>query len=117
MIKSIYALLDKKAEYYMTPMFTRSENEAKRLLVSSMINVEELRTYADDYELCKIGEFDEKTGTLTPLSNPKFTMAGHEAKHVAEKHLKKKHQQEIDDEVMLRENDDRLNSIKEVKQA
>lgn len=66
------SILDNRADVYNTPFFSRGLGEAERNFQElcndpkSMVN-----KYPDDYSLYLIGEFDDQTGKLESLKEPK----------------------------------------------
>lgn len=66
MIK-IYAIYDQKLEAYNRPFFLISEGVAIRAFQDEINNIDsELSKHPADYDLYKLGEYDEQTGEITP---------------------------------------------------
>ena len=66
MIK-IYAIYDEKLEAYNRPFFLISDGVAIRAFQDEINNKEsELSKHPEDYDLYKIGEYNEETGNITP---------------------------------------------------
>lgn len=66
MIKQIYSIYDKKASFYLTPFVMHNDEEAVRALVTTMASAPELplATNPEDYQLAKIGNFDDSTSEI-----------------------------------------------------
>lgn len=71
MIKEIFSIRDGKSELYGQPFFQNTEAEASRNLArltqdpSSLIS-----SYPEDFDLYKIGQYDDSTGTLIGYDTP-----------------------------------------------
>lgn len=66
MIREIYAIFDKKAEYHITPlMFVRNRNEAIRSVQGAVNSPGSmLHDYPFDFALYSLGRFDENSGAF-----------------------------------------------------
>jgi hypothetical protein len=63
----IYSVRDSKAKAYMRPFFVQSDEVAIRAIKQAMFDPEsEFYRFAEDYSVWYIGEFDDKTGEITP---------------------------------------------------
>lgn len=69
MIVKLYSVFDSAAQAYNTPLTFQSEGLAIRSF-SDAVNKEDsnFRRHAKDYTLFRIGEFDDATGEIKPLS-------------------------------------------------
>lgn len=65
----IYSIHDSKASFYDRPFFARTDGEAIRLF-SDAINDEKtpISAHYADFTLFGLGEFDEQTGVITPVT-------------------------------------------------
>lgn len=69
MIRKYYAIKDNLAEAYMTPVLFDNDNLAIRWftgVVNSKEQNEVIYNNPEDFELWKLGEFDNQTGTIYP---------------------------------------------------
>jgi hypothetical protein len=68
-MKTIYALKDTAVQAFNTPMFMRSQGEMLRALQDE-VNTDKtksaLAAHPEDYELYRLGEYNEDTGAITP---------------------------------------------------
>ena len=72
----LYSLKDLKTGVYLQPMPQRHDIEAQRALVQLVATTDcTIARYPADYELYYIGEFDDVTASLVPVS-PVFIMNG-----------------------------------------
>lgn len=70
MNKQYYAIKDNLAEVFLTPILFNNENVAIRWFSEVVNSKEENRTIYNnpgDYELWKIGVFNDQTGEITPM--------------------------------------------------
>lgn len=68
-MEKIYTVQDSKAETCLKPMFLKSNGEAIRLFENEVNAAEKstmLAKYPADYTLFAIGEYDERSGMITP---------------------------------------------------
>ena len=63
---NMYSIWDVKAGVYHRPCFLENDIVAKRMFRATLRIKEEslLREFPDDFALCRLGEWDEKTGKL-----------------------------------------------------
>lgn len=69
MIRKYYAIKDNLAEAYMTPVLFDNDNLAIRWftgVVNSKEQNEVIYNNPEDFELWKLGEFDNQSGTIYP---------------------------------------------------
>lgn len=64
-MKIVTALFDSAVGIYLTPITVNSEAEARRMLVKTVENQENIRQFPDDFTLFNIGDYDEQTGNIT----------------------------------------------------
>lgn len=70
MIK-VYTIYDKKAQSYSDTVFTASTGDiAVRIMAMTLVQDKMMFTYAPDFDLYLIGEFDSETGKIVSLLNP-----------------------------------------------
>lgn len=68
---SMFAVWDDKAKAYLQPFFMANSATAVRALKSAANDPSHgFCQHPEDYTLFRIGEFDDQTGTLVPLSAP-----------------------------------------------
>lgn len=73
----VYAIWDRKSSFYRFPHFTRDEGSALRSFeTAAMDEKTEVGKYPDDFDLARIGDFDENTGVLTPVTPVTVVNAG-----------------------------------------
>jgi len=66
MIQKIFSVYDCKAEAYLQPFFSPTKGLAMRAFIAAVNKVgHDFNTYANDYSLWEIGEWDESKGTLS----------------------------------------------------
>ena len=64
---TLYAVHDVKSEHYDIPFFASNDINAKRrYLMLAEDNESMIGTFKDDFELCKLGDFEVETGKLIP---------------------------------------------------
>lgn len=62
----IYAIMDDKAAAFMEPFFAQTNGLAIRRFSSNTNNPDSIfNKFPDDFQLFKIGEFDDHTGRIT----------------------------------------------------
>lgn len=68
---------DSKADCYNNPWYTRTLGEAERNF-RELVNDKEtlVGKYPEDYDLYKIGTYDQKNGTITVLDTPQHVCKG-----------------------------------------
>lgn len=69
----IFAIYDKKAQFFSPPFVNRNKGEALRTL-EDLANDPQTRInkHPADFQIFELGEWDEVTGKITPVSQPKF---------------------------------------------
>lgn len=66
MITYIYAIKDLNADYYMQPMFMRTDAEAKRAFEIGVSDPDSfLSKFPNQFDLCKLGSYDDATGQIS----------------------------------------------------
>lgn len=72
-MQKIFAIFDKKALTYFNPFYYHNKALALRGF-GEIVNDPKtpLNKYPADFSIWSIGEWDEKTGTIVPLSKPEF---------------------------------------------
>lgn len=66
----IYSIFDFKAQTFAQPMFFINDDVAVRALANAVRDkTSYLNAAPADYEMYKLGEFDDVNGTITPDSN------------------------------------------------
>lgn len=71
------AILDIKADIFALPFCTTNEQTAIRSFSMELQNEESLLSrFPADYHLMALGHYDQKTGLITPLANPKLLITG-----------------------------------------
>jgi hypothetical protein len=73
MIKQVYSFHDSKVCVYHPPMVLLNDGEARRL-ASDCVNDAQtpMSRHPADFRLVRLGEYDDNSGTLIPLSAPEF---------------------------------------------
>lgn len=73
MSKSVVAIRDLKASAFLYPHFEVSDGVSVRSFGDSVNDERSLISqHPQDYQLFKVGEFDERTGLITPLLTPEL---------------------------------------------
>lgn len=67
---NIYAIRDTKAEAFMQPFFERTNETATRAVQTATEKDGNFRTYAEDYSLWLIGNFNDNNGKISPETAP-----------------------------------------------
>jgi hypothetical protein len=67
-LKGIYSIYDKKAEIYLKPFMEHSNGTATRVMQDLVARDESFRMHAADYQLVKIAEFGEVSGSIKPVN-------------------------------------------------
>lgn len=66
----IYALYDRKAQYYLPPFTVRSDGEAHRTFTEAVMQSDTpISQYPADFDLVRIGSIDLESGMLAPTEN------------------------------------------------
>lgn len=77
MNNQIYAVYDRKAQYYLPPFTARGDAEAIRSFTEVVVTGETpLSQYPSDFDLVKIGSFHLETGVLSPENIPVLMLNG-----------------------------------------
>ena len=72
-MKEILAIRDKKANVYLPPFFTDNANTARRSLALPANSDESfIGLYPEDYDVYRLGHFDEQTGRFDILPAAEF---------------------------------------------
>lgn len=75
MKKNLFSIRDTKAEMYFTPWSKSTIGEAERDFSELAKNKEtSVGKYPEDFDLFHVGEFDEKTGKITPFDTPRHIL-------------------------------------------
>lgn len=74
MIMKMYAIKDVKVAF-RTPFFARSDGEACRMFEMNLKANDDIKPFAADYELYKIGDFDDENGSFAFLA-VEYLMSG-----------------------------------------
>lgn len=70
MIYGVYAMRDVKVGF-LTPTFDVNDQSAQRNFCHAVLSTDSiLSSFANDFSLYKLGEFDSDTGVLDPLPLP-----------------------------------------------
>lgn len=70
---NIYSIHDNKAEYFLPPLFAKTDSQAQRMFVGSL---GESFIYRADFNLFKIGSFNDDTGEIMPENPPLLVLSG-----------------------------------------
>lgn len=74
---NIYSAKDTKAGIYHTPFYCRHEAEAIRMFAGAANDRNtNISIYPADFELHKLGEWNDFSGQFTNLDTPQFVMNG-----------------------------------------
>lgn len=67
----IFSIYDKKAQAYMSPFYYHQKGQALRAFEDAVNDPQTPFTkHPEDFQLFHIGEWNDSTGKITPLSNP-----------------------------------------------
>lgn len=73
MIREIFAIRDKKANVFLPPMFSDNINTVKRSMILPANSEDSfIGLYPDDYDVYRLGHFDDQTGKLTQCETNEF---------------------------------------------
>lgn len=72
MILDFYAIKDETANRFMSPSLIHTEDEAKRAFKSQVNNIQIWKDNPEDFNLYKLGSFDETTGTIIGIKPEKI---------------------------------------------
>jgi hypothetical protein len=63
----IFSVFDKKTTVYGKPFFAHNSGHALRLIQDEVDNKDsQLSKYSEDFQLCAIGSFDDRNGSIDP---------------------------------------------------
>lgn len=68
MLVKVYSVYDLKTAVYSPPMCYHSDGHMMREVTLQVRQNESLKSYPADYEVHQVGEWNDGTGELTPLS-------------------------------------------------
>jgi len=84
MILNMYAILDVKAEAYGNPMFLANDGMATRALAGAVMDPDsQLCKHSEDFNLYRMGQWDNISGAFTVPDHPEFIIAALSVKHHA----------------------------------
>lgn len=70
---SIYSVMDNKLSAFMTPFFSHNDETAKRSILVALSHPESaIAVSPEDYDLYKLGVFDDESGLIDPDPTPVF---------------------------------------------
>lgn len=73
----VFSLYDKKTELYLMPVYAHNEGHVRRFFMSDFNNQNtSFNQFPEDYRLFQLGEYDDKTGALIPLPQPRLCCEG-----------------------------------------
>jgi len=76
MIYRIYSVKDLKAAAFAPPFFLGRDEVAVRTFKSAVNDpTHPMHPHPEDYHLYHVGEFDDETGVITALEQPRFIIA------------------------------------------
>ena len=65
MVTNIYAIKDLNADYFMQPMFMRTDAEAKRAFEVAVKNPDSfLHEFPNQFDLYRLAKYDDSTGKI-----------------------------------------------------
>lgn len=71
----MFAIRDSKAEFYNQPFFQKTHGEAERnFRALTKDDKSMIAKYPEDYDLYYLGEYDDQTGTMSPLVTPQHVL-------------------------------------------
>lgn len=71
----VYAVMDNKLSAFMTPFFSHNDETAQRSILVALSHAESAIAVApDDYDLYKIGIFDDESGLIDSEPTPVFVV-------------------------------------------
>lgn len=80
----VYSVFDSKISAHLQPMFCLTEGQAIRSFSDAVMDDKtSLFLHPHDYSLFQIGEFDQHSGMLFPLTAPIQIITGSEVRHSA----------------------------------
>lgn len=84
MLFIVMTIRDRAVDTYMSPMFARSENEATRQFNDAINNNDTqnpLYKHPEDYDLYRLGTYDDQTGEFHNEPRPHMVITGKECKN------------------------------------
>lgn len=76
MIMNVYAVFDRKAAVFATPIFLPNEAVAVRSFEDACTNpASQLSKHHEDYAMYCIGSYDDNSGELVALDKPKLVVS------------------------------------------
>ena len=76
MVKYMCSIYDVKAEVWTTPMFFQAKGQAIRSFADAINSEGEFGKHPEDYTLFYLGEFDERSGLVSPAEAPEPLAVG-----------------------------------------
>lgn len=76
----VFSVRDKAVEAFLTPFFARSDAEATRMFAGTMRADNNLSRYPGQYDLFRIGSFEDTSGMIAGEPGVKPVCTGLEAK-------------------------------------
>lgn len=80
MLYEVYSIYDMKAGLFLKPIFVQKKGQAIRMFENACgdVNAKDsmLSKYPNDFQLHRIGEFDEESGKINGLVAPEFVVNG-----------------------------------------
>lgn len=71
MVLKIYGIRDTKTEIFNNPFFNHSHGEAERNFTDLVNDPQsQVNRYPEDFDLYFMGEYETKTGKISPLDTP-----------------------------------------------
>lgn len=92
MILRVYAVYDEPVGAFLQPFMCRSDGEATRMFIQSVVSNDQFSQHAKDYSLAYLCEFNDVTGEYgkapeDAVAVPRFILTGVQARHLASKQL------------------------------
>ena len=84
MKRSVYTILDEKAQSIGPLFLASSDDEAERAVAMAAPETSVMRRYPADFALMRLGDVDMASGTLTPHAVPVLVRKVDEVLHPAE---------------------------------
>jgi len=77
-MKIVCSVYDNKARLFSTPFFAHSKTTAVRDFHTAALDpASQINKFPGDYELWVVGEWDDETGNIQPLSQIEFVTKAH----------------------------------------
>lgn len=85
MNQRVFSIFDMKADAFLQPFFASTKGVAIRQF-GGAVNTDghELNKYSSDYTLFELGEFDERSGAITPHETPRAVCTATDVKEKIE---------------------------------